>query len=82
MSFCILSLNLCSGSNGVWSLKCTRQLGGSRGLEYAAIEPDCQAIYVASETEFVFTKDSERPIEVNENLEVIGELFDLLIQFL
>ncbi|XP_047113413.1 nudC domain-containing protein 1 [Schistocerca piceifrons] len=51
------------GGIGKWSLHASRQVSTVKGIEYAAIETYCTALYVASEKPVVFTKDSEKPVE-------------------
>jgi hypothetical protein len=36
------------------------------GLDYAALEPGCSSLYIASEKPFRFDSDSERAVEKNE----------------
>jgi len=47
-------------------LKCARQLSGVGGLDYAALEPGCCSLYIASEKPFQFDSDSESAVEKNE----------------
>jgi hypothetical protein len=41
-------------------------LSGAGGLDYAALEPGCCGLYIASEKPFHFDSDSESAVEKNE----------------
>jgi len=47
-------------------LQCARQLSGVGGLDYAALEPGCGGLYIASGKPFRFDSDSESAVEKNE----------------
>jgi hypothetical protein len=54
-----------SGENQNWSVQCIRQLSGVGGVDYAALEPSCRSIYIASEKPFQFDSDSENAVQKN-----------------
>jgi hypothetical protein len=46
-------------------MQCVRRLSGGRGLEYAALEPSCRSLYIASEKPFQFDSDLENAVQKN-----------------
>jgi hypothetical protein len=47
-------------------MQCVRQLSGVGGLDYAALEPSCRSLYIASGKLFQFDSDSESAVERKE----------------
>jgi hypothetical protein len=47
-------------------LQFARQLSGGGGLDYAALEPGCCGLYIASGKPFHFDSDPESAVEKNE----------------
>jgi hypothetical protein len=47
-------------------MQCVRQLSGAGGLDYAALEPSCRSLYIASGKPFRFDSDSESAVEKKE----------------
>lgn len=60
------ALILSSGENRDWLMQCVRQLSGVGGLDYAALEPSCHSLYIASGKPFQFDSDSESAVEKKE----------------
>ncbi|XP_069701617.1 nudC domain-containing protein 1 isoform X2 [Periplaneta americana] len=54
------------GENQEWSMQSVRQLSGAGGLDYAALEPGCQSLYISSGKPFQFHSDSENPVRKKE----------------
>lgn len=46
-------------------MQCVRQLSGVGGMEYAALEPSCRSLYIASGKPFQFDSDSENAVQKN-----------------
>ncbi|GBP84712.1 NudC domain-containing protein 1 [Eumeta japonica] len=62
--FCsVLTLLTFENNGNVWKQTNLKQLQGKGIIHYAAIETNCAALYVASDNQFKFTKDSEKDIE-------------------
>ncbi|GFG37003.1 hypothetical protein Cfor_05418 [Coptotermes formosanus] len=59
-------ITLSKGEHQDWSLQCARQLSGVGGLDYAALEPGCCSLYIASGKPFHFDSDSESAVDKNE----------------
>ena len=63
--------NFSSGENHSWSMQCVRQLSGQGGVDYVALEPGCESLYISSGKPFAFTSDSENPVIQKEEPEEI-----------
>ncbi|XP_021924914.1 nudC domain-containing protein 1 isoform X2 [Zootermopsis nevadensis] len=59
-------VTLLEGENRDWLMQCVRQLSGVGGLDYAALEPSCHSLYIASGKPFQFDSDSESAVEKKE----------------
>jgi hypothetical protein len=56
-------------------MQCIRQLSGKGGIDYAALEPGCQSLYIGSGRPFAFISDSENPIIEKEQEEIRGRSY-------
>lgn len=54
-----------------WGLKNSRQLSGGGSIDFAAFEPSCTAIYVASDRSLKFIFDSENPVIDSKSAEKV-----------
>jgi hypothetical protein len=46
-------------------MQCVRRLSGVGGMDYAALEPGCCSLYIASGKPFQFDSDSENAVHKN-----------------